>query len=223
MLFLGPDEEAPGTEQFRTLRSRLLQIKEKQPLKKILITSALREEGRSFVAANLAQVLACQQGRRALLIDGDLRYPALHVSLGVPTKPGLADYLRGDADELEILRHGQMENLFLLPAGSEAADPAGLAVSNRWKQLLDRMEPLFDWIIIDSPAAVLVSDASVLAAACDGVLIVVRAQATPADAASKIRQQFLDQRLLGVVLNGAPAKPSANADYGDSLSTSRHA
>jgi capsular exopolysaccharide synthesis family protein len=223
MLFFGTDDQKPGTEQFRTLRARLLQLREKQPLKKILVTSALREEGRSFVSANLAQALARQQGWRSLLIDGDLRYPGLHSLLGVSAEPGLSDYLRGEAEEGEILRRGQMENLFLLPAGREAVDPAGLAASSRWKLLLQRMEALFDWIIVDTPAAIPVSDASVLAAACDGVLIVVRSQATPADAASKMRQQFSDMRLLGVVLNGTQAQPSTQWDYQRGiLSTSRY-
>src|SRR5262249_26295695 len=95
MLFFN-DEQGPGTEEFRTLRSRLYQMREKKPLKKILVTSSLPQEGKSFVAANLAQALAWQQGRRVLLIDGDLRASRLHLALGSRSTPGLSEYLRGE-------------------------------------------------------------------------------------------------------------------------------
>jgi protein-tyrosine kinase len=78
MLFFGGSDQGMGKEELRTLRSRLYQMRERKPLKKILITSALPKEGKSFLAANLAQVLVQQRGRRALLIDGDLRSPRLH-------------------------------------------------------------------------------------------------------------------------------------------------
>ena len=90
MLFFNPEENALGTEQFRTLRSRLYQMREKASVKKILVTSALPQEGKSFVAANLAQVLVRQHGRRVLLIDGDLRVARLHSALGTTSSPGLA-------------------------------------------------------------------------------------------------------------------------------------
>ena len=89
MLFFQEDETRLGTEEFRTLRSRLYQIREKMPLKRLLVTSALPKEGKSFVAANLAQVLVRQHGRRALIVDADLRNPGLHRHLGTSGAPGL--------------------------------------------------------------------------------------------------------------------------------------
>ena len=96
MLFFNSEEQGFGTEEFRTLRSRLYQMRERQPLKKILVTSSLPKEGKSFVAANLAQVMVRQHGRRALLIDGDLRGARLHSALGTTATPGLAEYLMGE-------------------------------------------------------------------------------------------------------------------------------
>ena len=84
MLFMNGNDSAKGTEEYRTLRSRLHHIREKMPLKKLLVTSALPQEGKSFTAANLAQVMVRQHGRRALLIDADLRAPRLHLMLGTP-------------------------------------------------------------------------------------------------------------------------------------------
>jgi len=202
MLFLNDDDGGRGTEEFRTLRSRLYHVRESMPLKKLLVTSALPKEGKSFTASNLAQVMVRQHGRRALLIDADLRAPRLHQMLGTTSDPGLSDYLQGKNEEFSIMQRGSLENLFFIPSGSGVADPAELVGNGRFKLLLQRVEPLFDWIIIDSPPAVPVSDASVLAKACDGVLMVVRSNSTPFDMARKAREQFPDQALVGVVLNG---------------------
>jgi protein-tyrosine kinase len=213
MLFFNGDDSARGTEEFRTLRSRLYHAREKMPLKKVLVTSALPKEGKSFTAANLAQVLVRQHGRRVLLIDADLRGPRLHMMLGTPSSPGLADYLQGGCDEFSIMQRGPMENLFFIPSGKEISDPAELVANGRLKFLLQRVEALFDWIIIDSPPAVPVSDASVLAKACDGVLMVVRSNTTPVDMARRARQEFPDEALVGLVLNGISADAMAYTRY----------
>jgi capsular exopolysaccharide synthesis family protein len=202
MLFFNGDENSRGMEEFRTLRSRLYHLREKMPLKKVLVTSALPKEGKSFTSSNLAQVLVRQHGRRVLLIDADLRGPRLHMMLGTTSSPGLADYLHGGCDEFAIMQRGPMENLFFIPSGQEISDPAELVSNGRLKLLLQRVEALFDWIIIDSPPALPVSDASVLAKACDGVLMVVRSNATPVEMARRARQEFPDESLIGVVLNG---------------------
>jgi capsular exopolysaccharide synthesis family protein len=202
MLFFGTEEQAYGTEEFRTLRSRLYQLREKQPLKKILVSSALPKEGKSFVAANLAQVMVRQHGRRALLIDGDLRGARLHSALGTSAVPGLSEYLLGETDEFSIMQRGPMDNLFFIPSGRVVSSPAELLANGRLKLLLSRVEPLFDWIIMDSSPAVPVSDAGLLANYCDGVLLVVRSNTTPFDFARKAREEFKESHLVGVVLNG---------------------
>ena len=100
------NDSARGTEEFRTLRSRLYHMREKMPLKKLLVTSALPKEGKSFTAANLAQVMVRQHGRSVLLIDADLRGPRLHLMLGTTSGPGLSDYLQGKNDEFSIMQRG---------------------------------------------------------------------------------------------------------------------
>jgi protein-tyrosine kinase len=205
MLFVNGNDGMPGAEEYRTLRSRLYHLREKMTLKTVLVTSALPKEGKSFTAANLAQVLARQHGRRVLLIDGDLRGPRLHAMMGTTMGPGLSDYLQRKNDEFSIMQRGPMANLFLIPSGSNIEDPAELIGNGRLKILVQRVEALFDWIVIDSPPAVPVSDASVLSKACDGVLMVVRANATPSDMAQKARMEFPEPALVGVVLNGRRA------------------
>ncbi|MGH9497048.1 MAG: tyrosine-protein kinase family protein [Candidatus Sulfotelmatobacter sp.] len=202
MLFMSGNESAKGAEEFRTLRSRLYHLREKMALKTVLVTSALPKEGKSFTAANLSQVMVRQHGRRVLLIDADLRAPRLHMMLGTSAGPGLSEYLQGKSDEFSVMQRGTMENLFFIPGGTGIEDPAELVGNGRLKVFLQRVEPLFDWIIIDSPPAVPVADASLLAKDCDGVLMVVRSNSTPADVARKARMEFSDQKLIGVVLNG---------------------
>lgn len=213
MLFFSSQEHASGMEEFRTLRSRLYQLREKFPLKKLLVSSSLPKEGKSFVAANLAQVMVKQHGRRVLLIDADLRGSRLHSALGTDYAPGLSDYLMGDRDEFSVMQRGPMENLFFIAAGRQVSSPAELVANGRLKFLLNRVESLFDWIILDSPPAMPVSDASLLANFCDGVLLVVRSNVTPSDIARKVRQEFRDKQLVGVVLNGVDAESSAYSRY----------
>ena len=213
MLFFQEDDSRLGAEEFRTLRSRLYQIREKMQLKRLLVTSALPKEGKSFVAANLAQVLVRQHGRRALLIDADLRNPGMHRHLGAAQSPGLAEYLLGECDEFAALQRGPMENLFFLPAGRIVASAPELLSNGRLKLFLQRVEPLFDWIILDSSPVIPVSDATLVAGCCDGVLMVVRSNVTPSDLARRAREEFPDKLLLGVVLNGAPSGKLARSKY----------
>jgi capsular exopolysaccharide synthesis family protein len=208
MLFFDTTKDfVAGAEQFRTLRSRLSQLREKRPLKTILVGSAMPGEGKSFIAANLAQAFVRQHGRRALLIDGDLRCARLHEYLGTRGGPGLTEFLRGTADESSILlRNSVLDGLFFIPRGGEVKNPAELIANGRFKNLLERLAPFVDWIVVDSPPAVPVADASLLAGMCDGVLLVVQSGGTNFELAQKAVHEFRERPLLGVVLNRAAAE-----------------
>jgi capsular exopolysaccharide synthesis family protein len=221
MLFFQEDDRRVGAEEFRTLRSRLYQIREKMALKRLMVTSALPQEGKSFVAANLAQVMVRQHGRRALLIDGDLRNPGVHRHLGTAQSPGLAEYLLGECDEFAALQRGPMENLFFMAAGRTVPNAPELLSNGRLKLFLQRIEPLFDWIVIDTSPVIPVSDATLVAGACDGILMVVRSAVTPADLARRAREEFPDKLLLGVVLNGTSTGDGERSRYyyGEAVST----
>jgi capsular exopolysaccharide synthesis family protein len=216
VLFEGSPQDVqrrPGTEEFRTLRSRLYQMRERMPLRTMLVTSALPAEGKTFVAMNLAKAIIKQHERRALLVDADLRWSRLHLTLGAPHTPGLSDYLLGEADEAAIVQRGQFNNLFFVPGGKSVSNPAELISSPRMKEFLARMAPMFDWVILDSPPAVPVADASVLADLCDGVLMVVRSAATPFDMAQKAVQEFKEKHLVGVVLNDVEPREGYSSYY----------
>lgn len=201
MIFFGGKEQSPGAEEFRSLRSRLYRVRKQQNLKTILVTSALPGEGRSFVAANLAQVLALQAGCRVLLIDGDLRNPKLHLAFRTTAEPGFSDYLLQEAEEFGIMQRGRADGLFLIPAGRSVHGQTELVANGRFESLIDQVKSLFDWIIVDSPAAVPNTDACLLANCCDGVLLVVRSHSTPFDVVRRARERFRDESLVGVVLN----------------------
>ena len=162
LVFSNSNPFHPGTEQFRTLRSRLYRMRDSQPLQTILISSAIPAEGKTMVSTNLAYALVRQRGCRVLLIDADLRSPRVHTVLGAPANPGLADYLQNGSSEFEVIQRGHEEGLCFIPAGNHVTHPSELISSDRMKQFLDRAKPAFDWIIIDSPPALPVADASVL-------------------------------------------------------------
>ncbi len=192
-----------NVEQFRTLRSRIYQICDKEPLKSILISSGMPEEGKSFVAANLAISLARHQNRKVLLIDGDLRRPVLHTLLGCQPKPGLAEYLAGKVELSEIMQRGGITNLTFIPASSSGDNAAELAGNHKIEGLVTTLAPLFDWIIVDSSPVIPVSDAVNFARACDAVLLVARSDSTPFDTAQRANAEFRNSRVIGFVLNAA--------------------
>jgi capsular exopolysaccharide synthesis family protein len=202
-----------GLEEFRTLRSRLYQLRQRQTLSRLLITSALPGEGKTFVSANLAQVIVRQRGRKVLLIDCDLRLSRLHDVLGAPSKPGVTDYLKGEADEFEIVQRSPLENLYFVPGGRQLSNPADLLAGNQLARLMDRLSPLFDWVIVDTPPAVPIADASIIANLCHAVLIVVSSGKTPFDLAQKAAKEFRQTPILGTVLNRVPKSATYSRYY----------
>jgi capsular exopolysaccharide synthesis family protein len=201
MVFCSEQSFSLCAEQFRTLRSRLYRMRQERPIRTLLVTSTTPSEGKTFVTLNLGQAIACQHGRRVLLIDADLRASRLHVPLGAPSSPGLSDFLCGEADEYSIIQADAQNNLFFIPAGRPVSNPAELLSSVRLKEFLARLGPVFDWVILDAPPVLPVSDASVLAGLCDGVLFVVRAGSTAFDLAEMACREFRGKNLVGIVLN----------------------
>jgi len=212
-VFLNSRPGEGGPERFRTLRSRLYKIASTRKLKKVLITSGVAAEGKTFVASNLAQSIIQQPELRVLLIDADLRSSRLHLLFGTQSCPGLSDYLRGEADEYGVIQKGMSENLFLIPGGNLVSNPSELLLGDRMKQLLNTVTPVFDWIIIDSPPTLPVHDASVLAELVDGVLFVIRAGSTNAEIVERTAAEFQGKNLLGVVLNRVQKTDSYGEQY----------
>jgi protein-tyrosine kinase len=212
-VFINPALTAHGSEQFRTLRSRLYQMRSSQTLRTLLVTSSVPAEGKTFVTNNLAQAIVRQPDRRALIIDADLRCSRLHVPLGAPASPGLTDYLRGEVDEMAIIQHGLEGNLCFIPGGNQVTNPSELLTNGRLRVLLDRVAPVFDWIILDSAPLLPVADSSFLADLVDGVVLVVRAGQTPAETAQRACQELQGRNVVGVVLNAVGPDQVAGGYY----------
>lgn len=209
------DEDLDSTvslEELRGLRSQLYEVRRKQPLRRLLISSALSGEGKTFVTANLARTMAQRPSDSVLVVDGDLRLSRLHRPLGASAGPGLSEYLQGEADLFSIIQRGPIDNLFFVAGGTPKENAADLIGNGRLEILLQRLAPAFDWMILDSPPTLLVTDASLLASLCDGVLFVIRAGVTTVDMARKALQMFRGKPLLGTVLNGSPLR-TPYADY----------
>src|SRR5580658_2588964 len=215
-VFINSALTAHGSEQFRTLRSRLYQMRSSQQLRTLLVTSSVPAEGKTFVTNNLAQAIVRQPDRRALIIDADLRCSRLHVPLGAPASPGLTDYLRGEVDELAIIQHGLEGNLCFIPGGNAVTNPSELLSNGRMKVLLDRVMPVFDWVILDSAPLLPVADSSLLADLVDGALLVVRAGQTPVGTAQRACQELQGRNVVGVVLNAVGPLHAYGAYYSSS-------
>jgi protein-tyrosine kinase len=200
-IFFNSNLSARAAEQFRTLRSRLYQLRNTVSLRTLLVTSSIPGEGKTFISNNLAQAITRQPDRRVLLIDADIRCSRLHVPLGAPSAPGLTDYLRGEVDEIKVIQHGHEGNLCFIPGGNEVTNPSELLLNGRLKKLITRLAPVFDWVILDSPPCLPVADSTLLADLCDGILMVVRAGSTPAETAQKALLELQGKNIIGVVLN----------------------
>jgi capsular exopolysaccharide synthesis family protein len=202
-------------EAYRALRTSILLGSAAAPPKVILFTSPLPQEGKTTTAVNSAVSLA-QQGRNVLLVDADLRRPAVHVAFGLKPRAGLSDVLAG-RNKLEeaLVASPQVPNLTILPAGAVPPHPAELLSSEGMKQLLARWSKEFDHVIIDSPPMLTVTDAVLLSVSVDRVILVVRAGGTSKNALRRSCELLarVNANVLGVVLNAVDLKSPDHYHY----------
>lgn len=190
-------------ESYRALRTSLLLSSLGAPPKVIMITSALPQEGKTTTSINTAVVLA-QKGVRVLLIDGDLRRPSIHKTLGMGPHSGLSNVLTGSTtlDEA-IVRSTVLPNLFVLPAGTPPPNPAELLASSNMRDVLLQLREQYDHIVIDTPPSLSVTDAVVLSPRADAVILVIRSGQTSKQALRRSRDILfqVNAKLVGVLLN----------------------
>ena len=194
---------SPLAESFRSLRTSVLLSTAPRPPQSLLVTSAQVGEGKTSNATNLAMSFA-QRGGPVLIIDADLRRPSIAKTLGVPNEKGLSSFLTG-AHSLEqvIIPYERVPNLWVLPAGPRPPDPAELLSSQMMEATLKDLMKRFSQIVIDSPPLLLVTDAVVLSAMVDGVILVVASGATARGALTRAHRilENAGARVLGIVLN----------------------
>ncbi len=192
---------AKFAEAVRAVRTKVLLSVDDGP-RALVVTSTGPKEGKTVVATNLAVALA-QAGQRVILVDADLRRPRVHEIFDQPQAPGMTDLLAGKVTGMQSFRQTSVPGLWLLPAGVTTANPADLLGSPRFRESLQMMMRHFDWVIIDSPPVLAVTDAAVIAHQSSGVLFVVGADRTSRHAAQAALEQLEAARapFLGGVLN----------------------
>ncbi|MDI6872259.1 MAG: CpsD/CapB family tyrosine-protein kinase [Bacillota bacterium] len=194
---------SPVVEAFRSLRTNIQFAGIKAPLKVIEVTSTVPGEGKSSVAANLASVMALSSGARGVLVDADLRKPVQARIFDLSGRVGLTNVLMGSMSLEEALKETGIEGLKLLPSGPIPPNPAELLESEAMVSLLDALRTQCDFVIVDTPPLLPVTDAALLAPKADGTILVVRAGRTPREAIRRGKQalEAADARVIGVVLN----------------------
>ncbi|HWO31344.1 MAG TPA: CpsD/CapB family tyrosine-protein kinase [Candidatus Acidoferrum sp.] len=202
-------EGSLGAEKFRFLAVRLRQLRHSRPLKKILITSSIPQEGKSTVSANLACTLARRKPQKTLLLEGDLRRPNIAAQFGLGKLPGLCEWLSGESQSINIYRLESL-GVWILPAGSTPQNPLELMQSGKLSPLMEQLEAWFDWIVIDSPPVLPLADTSLWSRLADGILLVTRKGTTEKQQLQRGLEAIDKSKLLGALVNS-----SANAAHSD--------
>jgi capsular exopolysaccharide synthesis family protein len=199
------------SEAYRSLRTSILLSNSGKPPKTILVTSAHKAEGKTVSSVNIAISLA-QLGGRVLLLDCDMRNPNCHKALKMKNEQGMSSFLAANVDISSLIVETKVPNLFVVTAGKIPPNPAELLASPRMKQALTLVDEFFDYVVVDSPPMLAVTDALILSTIVDGVVLVVKAEATPKDVLQKARKslQGVNAKVLGVLINQADVR---GADY----------
>ena len=188
--------DSPAAEQYRVLYQRILRLAVRRPIRAVAVTSAGRGEGRTTTAANLA-LTAAQEGRPTVLVEADLRRPALARLLGLAPRAGVADVLAGRAELAQAT--GRIGPLAIIAAG-EDRDPGALLRGPTAAAFLDQLRALYELVVLDAPPALAFADGDRLSGDADAALLVVRAGATPRQVV-RLALESLGDRAAGIVLN----------------------
>ena len=202
--------KSPISEIFRTLRTNMQFMNVNRKMQSILITSTSPGEGKSWIATNLAVTFA-QAGKKVVIVDSDMRKGRQYAILGVTPKPGLSDFLsQEDAISSEKIRDyiqaTEIENLYVMTAGTVPPNPSELLVSTQMIDLLDKLKKLCDIVIIDGTPSELVTDSLILSRIADSTIIVTAHKETKKDALKRVIKNIknIDGRIAGIIINKIP-------------------
>jgi protein-tyrosine kinase len=210
-LFVAANEpDSPAAEQYRLLRTRLEGRDPRKRAQFLLVTSPGVGDGKTVTSANLALTMAQEFQHTVVLVEADMRRPALAGLFGVRAEPGLVDVLVGAATLDDALVPVPGHNLFVLPAGLAAGRSTELLASAMMSRVADALRARFDRVVIDTPPMTL-ADTHVLARLADGVLFVVRSGVTPQPALEHALAGVDRDRVIGIVLNDVDTQPSEYA------------
>jgi capsular exopolysaccharide synthesis family protein len=199
-LIVNPVAEPQAVEQYRKLAATLHRVQVERGTRVVMISSAMAGEGKSLTAANLSLTLSESFRRSVLLVDADLRRPAIHNLFGVSNNSGLNNCLAAGRDvKLHLVKVSP--HLTILPAGPPNADPMGGLASDRMRAIIEEASSKFEWVVLDTPPVGLLPDANLLAEMVDMILVVVRAGSTPYEQVRRAIAALDRNRIVGVVLN----------------------
>lgn len=193
---------SPMQEAYRKLRTNLNYTLSNRQMKTIMIASAQKDEGKSMTIANLGAAFAMED-KSVVLIDADLRRPSLHLLLGRSNRIGLTHLLEQSCSLTEAIRETDIPNLSVITSGGTPIFSTELLSSKRMSTIIDELKDRYDLILIDSPPALLTTDAQVIAGNCDGIIIVVRKGKVKSRFASKMKADFdaTGIPILGAIIN----------------------
>jgi len=201
-------------EQFRSLRNSIVALNPEGAPRTIVMTSALRGEGKSVAAINLALSMSEVPGTRVLLVDADLHHPSLEHYLGLPRRQGLTELLRGQCSLDRAIRATSAPGVSILGAGQLPENPSQILGSERMRTVLASFKQRFSYILIDTPEAMTISDASLMGSMADGIILVVRLFSTPRHYVEQTHNMLetMGGNVLGMCLTAANVTDTA-AEY----------
>ena len=190
-----------SAEAYRSLRTSIKFSSVDRPIKTLVVTSSIMGEGKSTVAGNIANILS-QDGARVLIIDCDLRKPSVHYNFFVTNGEGLTDLLVGNSDLKSVMKKVD-DSLFLITAGTVPPNPSEILGSHGMEKLLEELSVNFDYIVLDTPPVLPVTDALLLSAKADGTIIVVRARKSKSKVVKQCYEQLMEVKanVIGTILN----------------------
>ncbi|MEP6725381.1 MAG: polysaccharide biosynthesis tyrosine autokinase, partial [Bacteroidota bacterium] len=202
-------------EQFRKLRASLGFIGIGNQQKKILVTSTIPEDGKSFITANLGLSLALA-GKKVVLVEADLHHPSLSKKLGMHEEKGLSDYLTGKHQAADIIKKTAVNsNLFLIPSGTLPPNPSELLMNGKIEMLLSHLEKNYDYVLLDTTPVGAISDAYILAPLCDATLYIIRHEHTPKIAIERLDEnnKINELKNMAIVFNGVRSRGFAKGSH----------
>lgn len=201
-LFQWQNPKSQIAEHCRAIRTNLLFMSPDKPLKALLITSSMPQEGKTTVALNVAISMA-QSGEKTLIVDTDMRRPRVHKALGLTARKGVSSVLVGEQTVDDVIVETPVENLLCMPCGATPPNPAELLHTKRFKELVGDLLERYDKVVFDSPPVGAVTDPVILSKAVDGTILVVKSGVTARQLLAKTGRVLTDVKanVLGVVLN----------------------
>ncbi len=195
------EQDSPAAEAFRLLGVRVRDLSRTRMLKKVLITSTIPQEGKTTVAANLAFTLARSTQQKILILEGDVRRPALSQMFGLQGNPGICEWLRGDHKLTSCIYYLEGPGVWIMPAGSSPQNPLEVLQSVKLNALMAQLADWFDCIVIDSPPVLPLADTSVWMRLADGIILIARQGTTEKKQLQRGLEAIEPQKLIGALLN----------------------